>query len=80
MNHHPVSFVEDEEVLVFENYVKRDVLRSGLCRDGFWDGHGNEITGFYGVTGLRGLPIAENILLADELLDAGSREFVQTGC
>ena len=46
MDYDSVFFVENEEVLVFEENFQGDVLGGGLGGDGFGYGYGNEIASF----------------------------------
>lgn len=69
---HAVGFVEDDDVLVFEYDVERDVLRGGYVRDCLGNYDGYSISTFYAVARLSGLIIDEDVLLADERLDTGA--------
>ncbi len=72
-------FVEDEEVFVFEEDVEGDVLGGGDVWDGFGEGDGDVVAGFDGVAWFCGVAVDEDELVADEGLDAGAREFCETG-
>lgn len=72
MDDHTVGFMEDDDVLVLKKDVERDILRGGDVRDGLWNDYGYSISGFHAVPWLGGLVVDEDVLLANERLDAGA--------
>jgi len=61
-------------VLVLEQDAQRDVLGLGVIGEGFRDGDADRVAGGGGVARLGGLAVAEDEVLADQLLDAGARQ------
>lgn len=74
---HAVCFVEDDDVIVLEKDIQGYVLRGGDVWDclGNYDAH--RISGFYAVAWLGWLAIDENVLLANESLDARAGKVCQ---
>ena len=70
MDDHSVLFVEHDEVLVFENDVQGNVLRSCHIRNGFRDDDGNRIACLDAVPGFGGFFVEQDVLLADQGLDS----------
>lgn len=70
MDDHAVSFVEHDEVFVFEKDIERNVLRGGDVWNGLGDDDGNFIAGVDGIAGFSGFTVDQDELFANEILDS----------
>lgn len=79
-----VGFVDDEEIIVFEEDIEGDVLGDvlgeGIGGDGLGDDHGEDVSGFQGIAGFGGEAVAEDVFLPDKNLDAGAGQLRDLGC
>ena len=74
MNHHAGFFIEHDEVIVFKKNLQRNLLRSCDVRHRLGEIDRDDVTDFYGIARFRRLAIAEDVLFADEILDARARQ------
>lgn len=79
MDDHAGGFVEDDEVVVFEQDFQRDVLRCVVQRDGFGHDDGDAVAELYGIARLGGVAVDLDVLLADERLDPRAGKIRETG-
>lgn len=76
---HAVGFVDDDDVVIFVEDFEGDVLLWGIEGDGFGEGDGDAVAGFEGVAGFCGVAVEEDVLVADEGLDARAGEVGEAG-
>ena len=70
MHDHARFLVQNEQVVIFEKNIERDILRRGVERHRFRQCNGNAIAGLHRIARLGGLVIDDDVLLANERLDA----------
>ena len=78
MHDHAVLFIDDDDVLIFKQYLQGDCLRRGLSGDGLGNSDADAVTEFHGIARLCRLVIAKNEMLTNEFLNARTREVRQT--
>lgn len=74
-----VCFVEDDEVIVLEKNGKGDVLCFSFEGDGFWESDRDDVAAFDRVSGFGWVLVDEDVLVADEGLDARAGEVRELG-
>ena len=70
MHDHARFLVQNEQVVVFVKDVERDILWRGIERHRFRQRDGNAVAGLHRIARLGGLVIDDDVLLANERLDA----------
>lgn len=70
MHDHAGFFIEHDEVIVFKENLQGNRLGRRDVRHSLRKIYDDEIADFYRIAWFRGLAIAEDVLLADEILDA----------
>ena len=69
---HAVGFVKDDDVVILEKDIKRDILRVGVIGDRLWDDDGNLIAGVDTVSRFGGFSVEQDELLANQSLNSGA--------
>src|SRR5262245_60860780 len=69
MGYHSRRFIDDEKVIVLEENVERDILRSCVLRRRFGEGDVNDLTGLHQVAGACRLAVNENKSVLNSTLD-----------
>lgn len=69
--------IQHDEVFIFKEDLEGDVLRGGLGWDSFWQGDFDDIARLHRIARLGGFAIAEDVLFADQLLNARPRQVCQ---
>lgn len=69
-----VLLMEDEDVFVLVEDIQRNILRCGNIGYGFGKNDGDRVARFHRVAGLGGLAVDEDVLFADQRLDARAGE------
>ncbi len=75
---HAVFLIDDDDVLIFVKHLQGDVLCDGLGGDGLGNRDADAVAEFHRITWLGGFVIAQDEMLANQLLDPRAREVGQT--
>jgi eukaryotic-like serine/threonine-protein kinase len=76
---HAGGLVEDDEIFILKQNIQRDVLRRVVERNRFREHDADAVAEFHRVTGLGGMTIDLDELLANERLDARAGKVIETG-
>ncbi len=79
MNHHPLLFVDDQQVTIFKKDVDVDRLWLAIQQFRRWNGSADLITGSHTIARLFCRTVYQNILTADQMVDQGSGTLRQGG-
>lgn len=66
-------------MFVLVNDIERDFLGTGSRGHCLWNHDGDEVAGFDGSAWFCGLSVEQDVLLADQILDARARKLAEFG-
>lgn len=74
MHDHAGFFIDHDQIIVFKKNLQRNLLRRCDVRHGLGEIDDDDVADFDGIARLARLAIAEDILFADQILDARTRQ------